>query len=288
MLSNEQYRLIVESSPNMIWRADLTTKCDYFNKTWLAFTGRSLAQELGFGWAEGVHPDDYSRCVKVYLEHFEAQSAFEMDYRLKRFDGEYRWINDRGVPYYDDDGIFLGFIGSCMDVSERIEGQRLIEMAQYDLLCHTYNRQFAHQLMQKIFRSAKELGNPMSILMIDIDWFKQVNDTYGHNAGDIVLARVAGIIGAHMRDDDILGRYGGDEFFACVSADMFAAEQVADRILSAVSETDISIGANRNLRVGVSIGVKELTVEKTLDELIDLADQKLYEAKHHGKNRVVV
>lgn len=111
----EQYRLIVESSPNMIWRADLSTKCDYFNKTWLDFTGRTLQQEFGFGWAEGVHPDDFDRCVKIYLDNFKLQHPFEMDYRLKRHDGQYRWINDRGVPFYDKDNRFIGFIGSCMD-----------------------------------------------------------------------------------------------------------------------------------------------------------------------------
>ena len=97
-MTKEQYRLIVESSPNMIWRADLSTECDYFNKTWLDFTGRTHAEEKGFGWASGVHPDDFDRCVKIYLDHFHARQPFEMDYRLRRHDGEYRWINDRGVP----------------------------------------------------------------------------------------------------------------------------------------------------------------------------------------------
>ena len=82
MISNDQYRLIVESSRNMIWKSNLSTECDYFNKTWLAFTGRTMEQELGFGWAQGVHPDDYDRCVKIYLDHFEKQLPFEMDYRL--------------------------------------------------------------------------------------------------------------------------------------------------------------------------------------------------------------
>lgn len=118
-----EYRLLVEHSPVMIWRADLNKKCDYFNHTWLEFTGRTLAEEAGDGWATGVHPDDLDRCFNIYVSHFDQRVPFEMEYRLKRHDGVYRWIFDRGVPYHDDNGNFLGFIGSCVDVTERIEGE---------------------------------------------------------------------------------------------------------------------------------------------------------------------
>ena len=288
MISNDQYRLIVESSRNMIWKSNLSTECDYFNKTWLAFTGRTMEQELGFGWAQGVHPDDYDRCVKIYLDHFEKQLPFEMDYRLKRYDGQYRWINDRGVPFYEDNGTFYGFIGSCMDVTEYIEGQRMKEMAQNDALCHTYNRQYAHQLMNEMFNTAKETHQPMSVLMMDIDGFKNVNDTYGHIAGDIVLARAAELIGLQLRDGDVMGRYGGDEFFVCIqNADASASSVIAKRILGSVSSTAISIGENKSIKVTLSIGIKQLENESTLDELINKADKMLYDAKHQGKNRVV-
>lgn len=118
-----EYRLLVEHSPVMIWRADLNKKCDYFNHTWLEFTGRTLAEERGDGWATGVHPDDLDRCFNIYVSNFDQRVPFEMEYRLKRHDGVYRWIFDRGVPYHDDTGNFLGFIGSCVDVTERIEGE---------------------------------------------------------------------------------------------------------------------------------------------------------------------
>jgi two-component system CheB/CheR fusion protein len=117
--SATEYRLIVQHSPVMIWRAGLDAKCDYFNETWLAFTGRTLEQEMGDGWAEGVHPEDFDRCVKHYLDHFHRREAFEMEYRLRRHDGEFHWIFDRGVPFRDDSGGFAGFIGSCVDVDER-------------------------------------------------------------------------------------------------------------------------------------------------------------------------
>lgn len=122
-LTSTEYRLLVQHSPVMIWRSGLDAKCDYFNRTWLAFTGRTIEQEFGDGWAEGVHPDDLERCVAHYLDHFQRREPFEMEYRLRRHDGVYRWIFDRGVPFTDDAGHFAGFIGSCVDVDERRRAQ---------------------------------------------------------------------------------------------------------------------------------------------------------------------
>jgi PAS domain S-box-containing protein len=120
----DQYRLLVEHAPTMVWRSGLDSRCDYFNATWLHFTGRRLEEEVGEGWASGVHPDDLRRCVDTYLENFERRQPFEMEYRLRRYDGVFRYIFDRGVPFTDDTGRFAGFIGSCVDVHERHEADR--------------------------------------------------------------------------------------------------------------------------------------------------------------------
>lgn len=118
-LSTAEYRALCAYSPVMIWRAGVDARCDYFNERWLAFTGRSLEQELGNGWAEGVHPDDLKQCLERYLDAFEKREEFEMEYRLRRYDGVYRWIVDRGTPWYAEDGSFTGYIGSCVDVDDR-------------------------------------------------------------------------------------------------------------------------------------------------------------------------
>ncbi|MEK0453362.1 MAG: hypothetical protein AGIKBDMD_01319 [Synergistaceae bacterium] len=287
MMDLEQYQLIVDSSPNMIWRADLSTGCNYFNKTWLNFTGRTMEEEYGFGWAAGVYPDDLDRCVKIFLDNFKLQRPFEMDYRLKRYDGQYRWINDRGVPFYDKNNIFIGFIGSCMDVTDKVEGQLLKEMAQNDALCQTYNRQYSHQLLTEVFNQARNDALPLGILMMDIDDFKNINDKYGHSAGDLVLTKVAATAKSEMRGFDILGRYGGDEFLiGLVHANSETVLMVAERIRAAIAEAEINISDATPVKVSVSIGVKCLQNEKTLDELINNADKKLYEAKSEGKNIV--
>jgi PAS domain S-box-containing protein len=129
-LSREEYRLLVEQAPIMIWRSTVTMECDYFNGIWLAFTGRSMEQEVGNGWAEGVHPEDFDTCLKIYTDHFTRREMFEMEYRLRRFDGVYRWIFDRGVPYSDAAGNFTGYIGSCIDVTEKKEARDALKKAQ--------------------------------------------------------------------------------------------------------------------------------------------------------------
>jgi PAS domain S-box-containing protein len=134
-LTLEEYRALVEQAPILIWRAGATGECDYFNDRWLSFTGRTMAQEAGNGWAEGVHPEDLQRCLDIYLDHFHRRQIFEMEYRLRRHDGEYRWLFDRGVPFFDDaTGDFLGFIGSCVDITARVEAQEALRKAQAEEL----------------------------------------------------------------------------------------------------------------------------------------------------------
>jgi PAS domain S-box-containing protein len=126
MLSLPEYQAITEQAPIMIWRARTDKLCDYFNERWLSFRGRALEQEFGNGWAEGVHAEDFDKCLATYVGSFDARQSFEMYYRLKRYDGAYRWIFDRGVPYYSAQGEFSGYIGSCIDVTERIEAEQEI------------------------------------------------------------------------------------------------------------------------------------------------------------------
>ncbi|MCE5175379.1 MAG: PAS domain-containing sensor histidine kinase [Bacteroidales bacterium] len=116
--AKELYLKIFEEFPALIWRSRLDKMCDYFNKTWLEFTGRTMEQEVGNGWAEGVHPNDFDSCLKTYITAFDKRQAFLMEYRMKNKDGEYCWIRDFGRPFYDLDNTFLGYIGSCYDITE--------------------------------------------------------------------------------------------------------------------------------------------------------------------------
>ncbi len=132
--SEERFRLMADSTPTLIWMSGTDKLCNYFNKTWLDFTGRTIEQEMGNGWTQGVHPDDLQYCLDTYRNAFDSRQGFRMEYRLRRFDGQYRWIFDVGVPRFTPEGEFLGYIGSCIDITERktveSERDRLLQLEQ--------------------------------------------------------------------------------------------------------------------------------------------------------------
>jgi PAS domain S-box-containing protein len=138
--SEQRFRLVANTAPVMIWMSGLDKLCNYFNKTWLEFTGRPLEAELGDGWSEGVHPEDLKACLDIYIRAFDRRESFSMQYRLRRYDGEYRWLLDTGVPRSNPDGSFEGYIGSCIDVTDRKlaeealarMGRRLIEAQEQE------------------------------------------------------------------------------------------------------------------------------------------------------------
>ena len=123
---------LLENAPALIWRASTDAKCNWFNATWLAFTGRTLEQESGDGWTVGVHPDDLDDCVKRYLAHFEKREPFMLEYRLRRHDSEYRWIADYGQPFELPGGGFGGYIGYCYDIHDTRQAKELLELRVKD------------------------------------------------------------------------------------------------------------------------------------------------------------
>jgi PAS domain S-box-containing protein len=131
--SEQRFRITVETVPAMIWMVGTDMKCTYVNQRWLDFTGRTQAQESGTGWTEGIHADDYERTLKTYENSISERAPFEMEYRMRRHSGEYRWILDTGVPRFDNGGEFLGYIGSCVDITERKESEVALQTAHEEL-----------------------------------------------------------------------------------------------------------------------------------------------------------
>ena len=131
--SEARFRLVADTAPVLIWMSGADRLCIYFNQPWLDFTGRPLEAELGNGWAEGVHGEDVHACLQTYSDSFDRRESFEMEYRLRRHDGQYRWIFDIGVPRFSPDGTFLGYIGSCVDITDRknLEQERFLSENQF-------------------------------------------------------------------------------------------------------------------------------------------------------------
>jgi len=131
--SETRFRDMADNAPVMIWISGTDKLSTYVNKQFLDFTGRTLAQELANGWTEGIHPDDYIRCLDTYTTHFDTRNRFEIEYRLRRADGEYRWIFANGTPRFSSQGEFLGYIGSCIDITERKESEVELTKAHEEL-----------------------------------------------------------------------------------------------------------------------------------------------------------
>jgi PAS domain S-box-containing protein len=160
--SETRFRNMADQTPAMIWMADDTKAFTYCNRTWLEFTGRTMEQEQGDGWTSGVHPEDFAHCLSVYSTAFEARVPFETECRLKRHDGEYRWLFNRGTPRYDGDGHFQGYIGAALDVTER--------KAAEEALGHADRRQ--NEFLSML---AHELRNPLAPIRNAIQIMERIN-----------------------------------------------------------------------------------------------------------------
>jgi PAS domain S-box-containing protein len=131
--TEELFRIVVDTAPCLVWMSGPDKLCTFFNKPWLEFTGRPIERELGNGWTDGVHPDDLPMCLDIYSNAFDRRDRFRMEYRLRRHDGEYRWVLDAGGPWFSSDGSFAGYIGSCVDISERRHSEDALRRKETEL-----------------------------------------------------------------------------------------------------------------------------------------------------------
>ena len=130
---DHRFRLLVDQAPFMLWSAGRDGLCTCFNRPWLEFRGRTMAQEIGDGWVEGVHPDDRQRCLDTYRQAFDARQPFDMQYRLRRADGQYCWVRDAGSAQFDKDGGFLGYLGSCLEIPVPARGAAVSPLTSREL-----------------------------------------------------------------------------------------------------------------------------------------------------------
>jgi PAS domain S-box-containing protein len=169
--SENRFRLMADTAPVMVWMSGPDKLCTYFNKPWLDFTGRPLEREVGHGWSEGVHADDLQRCLDTYVQAFDARQSFRMEYRLRRFDGEYRRVLDTGVPRFKSDGTFDGYIGSCLDITEEKRVEEALRENQRELRVLTGRLLQAQETERS--RIARELhddlNQSLALLSVELD-----------------------------------------------------------------------------------------------------------------------
>ena len=291
--SEQHYRTLANTGQALVWTAGLDKKCNYFNSVWLAFTGRLLEQELGDGWAEGVHPDDIEQCFTTYVAAFDAREAFAMEYRLRHASGEYRWIMDQGSPRFDSQGRFLGYIGHCLDISQIKQAEaQVAHLAYHDALSGLPNRTLFQDRLTQAVAAARRNHRFGALMFVDLDHFKRLNDVYGHALGDAVLKEVANRLQFFLRTEDTVARMGGDEFVVLLPA--LAAEPdgaatlaraVADKIRLALEGPMLINGTSYHTAasMGVTLFPKQ---DESVDDLMREADIAMYRAKESGRNQI--
>lgn len=406
--SEERFRIMCDAAPVMIWMSGTDKRCTYFNQPWLEFTGRTLEQEFGDGWSEGVQSEDRLYCLNTYTHTFDARQPFILEYRLRRADGEYRWILDNGIPRYTPSGEFAGYIGSCIDITERkrMEGQlriaaqvfenshegilitdadthiisvnrafseitgysaedalrqnpsflrsgrhdpdfyrdlwatlnatgawqgeiwnrrkkgdiypqwltittlpdtadrplhyigsfidlsahyeaeQRIRLALHDPLTGLASRTLLHERLTHAIAAARRTREQVATLFLDLDGFKNTNDSLGHGVGDKLLQAVAGRLRACVREEDVLARLGGDEFVVALGGlkEVQYATTVAKKILKELAVPYTIDG--QELVVTASIGISAYPKDGVESEtLIKHADAAMYLAKRLGRDR---
>ena len=166
--SEERFRLVANTAPVLIWMSGTDTLCTYFNQPWLEFTGRPLEAELGNGWAEGVHPEDLKKCMDTYTKAFDRRESFQMEYRLRRHNGQYRWLSDIGVPRFNPDHSFAGYIGTCTDVTERkLAEESLADIGRKLIEAHEEERTWIARELHD------DVNQRIALLAVELDRWNQ-------------------------------------------------------------------------------------------------------------------
>jgi diguanylate cyclase (GGDEF)-like protein len=246
-----------------------------------------MEDECSNSLALGVYPEDLPACRTTYREAFNTRQPFMMEYRLRRHDGEYRWIRNNGRPYSELDGSFAGYVGSCYDITDYKEQEKkLTFLANHDALTGLPNRRSLGDHLNRAIARARR-GHFSALLFMDLDNFKTVNDTLGHDAGDQVLATVTRLIRNELRQEDMLARLGGDEFAVLLDAASGEdAEIAAERIRTTVAHHNFDL-CGQHFDLSLSIGLTPVDGNLDCNALLARADEAMYKAKFHGKNRVV-
>jgi len=192
----EFYQSIVNTGQSLIWLAGTDKKCFYFNQPWLEFTGRMLEQELGDGWAENVHPDDLENCFKIFVTSFDERKPFSMDYRMRHVSGEYRWIQDNGTARYNIDGNFIGYVGHCLDVTEKKKNEEALHNAFMNYQLFFENTGSANSIFDK--NCCLIIQNKVSIQNLGIPKEeasgKSVVELFGKEQGEVIFTRMQRIL----------------------------------------------------------------------------------------------
>jgi diguanylate cyclase (GGDEF)-like protein/PAS domain S-box-containing protein len=289
----------VEYSPISIVIMDINGRVEYANPKFTEITGLTLEEVRGKTSMETFGSSETS--PEIRAEHWDtilSGSEWRGEMVNRKKNGESYWAAVSISPILDSSGVITHFVSIHEDITERKENEEKIkrlnagleQLAMTDYLTNLYNRRYFIQRGTEEFKRARRSHLSLSLLMLDIDEFKKVNDTYGHEAGDMALQQVAATLKSSLREVDILGRMGGEEFAVLLpNTSLHEAVALAERVQQIMAETPFEMpGASLTISITVSIGVSAIAGEMSvIDDLLRNADSALYRAKNNGRNCVM-
>ncbi|SHO60994.1 PAS domain S-box-containing protein/diguanylate cyclase (GGDEF) domain-containing protein [Pseudoxanthobacter soli DSM 19599] len=288
--SEERYALAVRGANDALWDWDLRSDRIYYSPRWKALLGLEedvVLNDRPDTWTDSIHPDDRENVLARIAAHLENKAPQLMvEHRLRQADGSYIWVLARGVALRDDEGMPYRMAGSHTDITSRKRAEeQLRHDAMHDTLTGLPNRRAMFRMLSLMMRESNRHGKQTGLLIIDIDRFKDVNDSLGHKAGDAVLVAVASRLRREVREIDVVARLGGDEFAIIFpNIDSIASmPMIADRIVGAMRKP-VDEGSER-YSITVTAGATASESESAPELLLREADLALFEAKRSGRNR---
>ncbi len=296
----EWLQAIVQFVPIGIFQIDGDDKYVFVNPSWEYITGCSLTKALGTNWWEVVHPEDQNMVFNYWAQAESDGKELLVDCRIITAKKQIRWIRLQTNFLFDDSG--KSTIGSMEDITEnkKSEAQKekliaeLMEVKQEleiasrtDPLTHLLNRRGMEEKLASEHIRMERSDKPFSLMICDIDFFKKVNDNYGHDTGDYILTQVSKTIAKYSRKQDVICRWGGEEFLVMVpETGLRGAVELAEKLRKQV-ENEVHIFNSQKIHITLSLGVSCIEKGQQIDACIKQADLRLYSAKEGGRNKVV-
>jgi diguanylate cyclase (GGDEF)-like protein/hemerythrin-like metal-binding protein/PAS domain S-box-containing protein len=299
--TERRFRLISDHTPALIWVSDSTGVRGFYNKAWMDFTGVAEEAVQTADWADFIHPEDLPAYRNLIAKLLTTPEPAEAEYRLRRFNGGYIWVLERILPRLDTNEVFMGLIASATDISAIKQAEALLSQSNKELeqevarrtaqleqlmltdpLTGIGNRRLLIKRLDEETVRAHRYQRPLTAIFFDLDHFKRVNDTHGHAAGDALLIRVAETLKSNLRECDLLGRFGGEEFIVLlIETGLEAALSLAERMRTAIAGIRLP---DMEARFTASAGLAELRPGETGEILLQRSDRALYLAKADGRN----
>ena len=295
--SERSKSVLLANLPGMAYR------CRYEPQWTMEFVSEGCLQLTGYPTEDLLHnrflayrdviaPEDRERIWQTCEQALSSGQSFELEYRIITADQHEKWVFEKGIFIHDDKNNVQAIEGLIIDITDRKRAEEeLYRVSIQDHLTGLYNRRFVFAQLNTVIAEFQRAGRSFSISIIDLDFFKKINDTYGHPAGDFILREFAGLLAANFRPYDLVGRYGGEEFLvATMNIDLCQTEimlaRLRDRIKNCIFDYE-GVSLTLTFSAGVA-NVNELAAEATIEKMIHIADDRLYLAKAQGRDRIII